>query len=203
MPRLEHFVASWERDTREGITLRGVQNQVVGVRNDFDKHQTEMRDRVRALEVRKEEQDRQAQNEALAGRSAGDTGPHPQIPQMAIATPVQPFPTSFQQPIPPTFPGQWPPQVPSAYTPAFGTQVPSGLQAPERQSQAHIVVETKERESTFISSVWKKLKKYLSHSLAALMAVGFYALVDYMAAHGCNTARQVQRIETPAAASSK
>lgn len=188
VPKLETFVASWERDKAEGITLRAIRNDVKGLRGDFDKHQQEMRDRVKALETRNEVEDKRDQVDALAGRG------------VAISTP-QAFPTPFGPQVPP-----WPPQPPRPtwqdFTPPMGTQapqMPAPMQLPaDRTSQHTIVVEAREHEPGFFGSIWKKLKKYLSHSIAVFLAAMFTLGIQWLAGHGCGPAQKVQSFDNPA-----
>lgn len=162
-PRLSRFLASWERDQEQGITLRAVHNRLTGHIQRYDADQVQTRDRMQRVETKLEAVERRDQNEDLADALAEGTGRHR----------VQNF-------------------TPQAFTPAFGTQVPADLNGSRPLPPAP----PPPRESGFFRSTWRKLKKYLSHALAGLIAALFTLGISWVGAHGCSTAAQVQAAET-------
>jgi len=104
-PRLGAFLANWERDQRDGVTLRSVHNRLSGHIQRYDTDRQETRDRLKTLETKSEATEKQAAADALADAIAEGTGRHQVVPAAPV-TPIQPF------------------------TPAFGTVVPIDLRAP-------------------------------------------------------------------------
>lgn len=97
-PRLSRFLAAWERDQEQGITLRAVHNRLTGHIQRYDADQQQTRDRLQRVETKLEAVEKRDEREDLADALAEGTGRHRVVP-----TPMQ------------------------AFTPAFGVQVPSDL----------------------------------------------------------------------------
>jgi hypothetical protein len=88
-PRLGRFLAQWEKDSHEGITIRSVHNRVSGLQRRFDESEREFRERIARVEQndQRDAEQRARDAEERAFDRAESTGRH-----AAILTPVQAFP---------------------------------------------------------------------------------------------------------------
>jgi hypothetical protein len=105
-PRLELFLQEYVRDRNDSITLRGVHNNLTGLRRDHEREKRETRDRLKQVETKVDSIEKRDQTEDLADAlaDANGTGRHQTVPMQV-------------------------------FTPAFGTQVPMDLRQPAPPQQ--------------------------------------------------------------------